>query len=226
MRSLKFFVINLFAVNLLLISGNLFAQAFKWEFGLEGGAGIRSVNIDPKYPSLTTKAGVSFTGGIAGQYNINDMWSVKLGAAYERKGSDLDRTDILTKGKLNIDYISIPLLLKAKFGKKIKFFVNAGPNLGILLSSKNRLDAYSNIPETEIDNDSSTKKTDFGISGGFGVEIPVGRSGAFTIEARDNLGLTNISESKETNAPKIKTNTAILMVGYVFKFGQKYMGNY
>jgi len=218
MRSLKFFVIT---VTVLLISSNLFAQAFKWEFGLEGGAVIRTMRIEPPYPSLETKAGVSFTGGIAGQYNINEMWSVKLGAAYERKGSDIERTDIVTKGGVNMDYISIPLLLKAKFGKKIKFFVNAGPYLGILLSSKNRLDAYSNIPETETNTDSTTKKTDFGISGGIGMEIPVGRNGAFTIEVRDNFGLTNISESRETNAPEIKLNTVNFMVGYVFKFGLK-----
>jgi len=218
MLSLKFFVINSFAVTLILTSSNLFAQTFKWEFGLEGGAGIRTLRIDPKYPSLETKAGVSYTGGIAGQYNINDVWSVKLGASYEIKGSDLERTDILTKGKINIDYVSIPLLLKAKFGKKIKFFVNAGPYIGVYLSSKTKLDAYSGNPEIEIDNDSSTKKTDFGISAGFGVEIPVGQNGAFTIEVRDNLGLKNISESKETNAPEIKLNTANFMIGYVFKF--------
>lgn len=223
MCSLKFLVTNLFVVNVLLISGNLFAQTFKWEFGLEGGAGIRTLRIDPEYPSLITKAGVSFTGGIAGQYNLNDIWSVKLGAAYEKKGSNIERTDILTMGKVNFDYISIPLLLKAKFGKKIEFFVNAGPYLGILLSSYNRLDANSNFPETETNTDSTTKKTDFGISAGIGVEIPVGRSGALTIEVRDNFGLSNISKSKETNAPEIKTNTVNFMIGYVFKFGQKFI---
>jgi hypothetical protein len=50
----------------------------------------------------------------------------------------------------------------------------------------------------------------------------VGQSGAFTIEARGNLGLTNISDSKEPNAPEIKTNTANLIIGYVFKFGKTY----
>jgi hypothetical protein len=146
---------------------------------------------------------------------------VKLGAAYERKGSDIERTDIMTTGEVNMDYISVPLLLKAKFGKKIKLYVNAGPYLGILLSSKNILNAYSNVPEIETNTDSTTKSTDFGISGGIGVEIPVGRSGAFTIELRDNFGLTDISDSKETDAPEIKLNTANLMVGYVFKFGKE-----
>lgn len=221
MHSLKIFLINLSA--LLLFSGNLFAQAFNWEIIPEVGAGIRTIRIDPAYPSLETNAGLSSSSGISGQYNITEMWSVKLGAAYERKGSDLERTDINTTGEINIDYISIPLLLKAKFGNKIKYFVNAGPYLGIFLSSETTLNAYSGNPEININNDSSTKKTDFGISTGIGIEIPVGHSGAFTIEVRDNFGLTNISESKETNAPEIKNNTANLIIGYAFKFGKNYV---
>lgn len=221
MSSLKLLLFNLFALTLLLLSVNLFAQTFKWELGMEGGAGIRTLRIDPKYPSLEAKTGISYTAGIAGQYNLSDMWSVKLGTAYERKGADIKRTDIPTQGKVNIDYISMPLLLKAKFGNKIKFFANAGPYLSILLSSKNKLDAYSNVPEIVTNTDSTTESTDFGISAGIGVEIPVGQCGAFTIEVRDNFGLKNISKSNETNAPEIKLNTANLMIGYVFKFGQK-----
>ena len=211
------FIINLFTVIVLLVSSNLFAQTFKWEAGPEAGIGIRTLRIEPAYPSLETKAGVSFMAGIAAQYNINEMWSVKLGAAYETKGSDIERTDISTTGEVNIDYITMPLLLKAKLGNKIKFFVNAGPYLGILLSSKNILHAYSNVPEIETNTDSTTKSTDFGISAGIGLEIPAGSCGAFTIEVRDNFGLTNISESAEITAPEIKLNTANLMIGYVFK---------
>lgn len=223
MHSSKFFTITLITVTLLLISGNLLAQTFKykWEFALEAGAGIRVLRIEPKYPSLENKEGVSFTGGLALQYNVTNTLAVKLGAAFEIKGADLERTDIQTKGKINIDYISVPLLLKARFGKNLKFFVNAGPYLGILMSSKTKLDAYSGNPEQEIDNDSTNKKIDFGISGGIGLEIPFGKNGAFTIELRDNFGMTNISESLELNAPEIKTHTANVMVGYVLKFGQK-----
>ncbi len=220
MRFLKFFVVILFVISGLFASNNLFAQAFKWEFGVEGGAGIRSARINPAYPLLDTKTGVSYVGGIAGAYNFNNMWALKLGAGYERKGTDFERTDISAKGKFNLDYLSIPLLVRAKFGKKVKFFVNAGPYLGILLNSKTKIDAYGGNPETEINNDSTTEKTDFGLSGGIGVEIPVGKSGAFTVEARDNLGMTNVSKSKETGAPEIKLNTANLMVGYTFQFGK------
>jgi len=218
----KKYLINLIAAILLFISGNLFAQTIKWELALESGLGVRSLNIDPSYPSLETTAGLSSFAGVAGQFNFDDVWSLKLGAAYEKKGCDIERTDLNTTGEVTMDYITIPVLLKIKSGKKIKFFVNAGPYLGILLSSKNKLNAYSNVSEIETNTDSTTKSTDIGITGGIGMEIPVGRSGAFTLEARDNFGLTNISQSKEANAPQIKTNTADFIIGYVFKFGQKH----
>lgn len=217
MHSLKLFVIVLSSV-ILFYAGNLSAQSSRWEFVVEGGMGLRSLRIDPSYPSLVPNDGLSYSAGIAGIYNFDYVWAVKLGAAYERKGTDFDRTDISTTGSVNLDYISVPLLARAKFGKRFKFFVNTGPYLGILLSNQTIINAYSNVSEQVFDNTDSTKSTDFGISLGAGVEFPDCTCGIFTIEIRDNFGLTNISKSKETNAPELKTNSLNLLIGYAFKF--------
>lgn len=224
----KTFALIFSIVTILFVTSNSFGQAFMWQFGVEGGAGIRSLRFDPK--DSVYKTDVGFMGGIAGQYNFNPTWSLKLGVAYERKGAkfeesvDLGTTDVLTtiKGKTNVDYISIPLLVKAQFGtgKKVKFFVNAGPYLGILLANKTKIDAFGSTPEQEVDNKDSTKKTDFGIAGGLGVDFLVGTNMSFTVEARDNFGLTNINDRKATGSPEIKTNSAQLILGFAWKFGK------
>src|SRR6187401_3174051 len=108
MNSLKLFAA---LVSLFLLNSNLSSQTYKWEFAIEAGAGIRNMFIDPDYPSLKTTAGLGFASGIAGQYNFDNMWALKLGASYDSKGCDLERTDIQTKGEFDVDYISIPLLL-------------------------------------------------------------------------------------------------------------------
>lgn len=200
-------------------TATILSQPATWQFGIEAGAGFRSLKIDPPYPSLDTRAGFSYTGGMSIQYNIDDTWAIKIGAAYEKKGTDFDRTDIQTDGHVDLNYIAIPLLFRSKFGKGIKYFTNVGPYLGIFLSNRTTINAYSGNPSVEINNDSSTKSIDFGLSLGFGLEIPVSSTGAITLEIRDNLGLTNISRSKESDAPELKTNTANLMVGYVLVFG-------
>lgn len=226
MSTSKFFVLVFSFVTVLFVTSNSFAQAFKWEFGVEGGAGIRSLRFDPK--DSIYKTGVGFTGGLAGAYNFNNTWSLKLGAAYERKGADFEGTAAVNgvnttfKGKTNVDFLSIPVLVKARFGtgKKVKFFVNAGPYVGILLANKTKIDAFGSNPSTEIDNKDSTKKVDFGIAAGLGVEFLVGKNMGFSVEARDNFGLTNLNDSKMTGAADIKTNTANLMLGFCWKFGK------
>lgn len=215
MKISKLFLIFIFSA---ILSNCLYAQKYKWEFAIEGGAGIRDISFNPSYPSLETETGLGYLAGISGQYNFDEMWSMKLGADYERKGTDFKRTDLGTTGRVNLDYITFPLLLKVKLGRKIKYFANFGPYLGLFLKNQTTIDAYGNTPEVVMKVDSTTKKIDFGISSGIGIEVPVGRSGAFTVELRDNFGLTNISESKETNAPKLKLNNLLMIVGYIFKF--------
>lgn len=226
MTTIKIFFLSLFAALVLLSTDNVQAQTYKWEFGLEGGAGIRSLRLDPEDTTESVKSGIGFMGGIAGQYNISPLVSLRLGAAYERKGADLEFTSGSTtvKGKINVDYLSLPLTLKVKFGtgKKVNFFGNVGPYVGILLASKTKVDAFGGFAETESDDDSTTKKIDFGVAGGLGVDILVGSNMSFTIEARDNFGLTDINDSKEANATEIKTNTAQLILGFSWKFGKTF----
>lgn len=222
MTSVKIFLVSLFIATIFFTS-NTQAQTYMWEFGVEGGAGIRSLRFDPK--DSLFKTSISFTGGIAGQYNINPMWSIKLGAAYERKGAEFEQTTTVggttttSKGKFNVDYVAVPLLVKATFGsgKKVRFFVNAGPYVGILMASKFKNESPTT---TETDLKDSTKKIDFGVSGGIGMEVLVGTNMGFTVEARDNFGLTDINDSKMTGASKIKTNTFNGMVGFKWKFGK------
>ncbi|MDZ4710895.1 MAG: porin family protein [bacterium] len=220
MNKFKVLVTFVFVTAISIFSSqSSFSQAFLWEFGVEGGAGLRSQKITNTDVDSLKKTTIGFIGGVSGQYNLNDMYSLKLGAYYERKGQKYE-TSSGSKEEFNHDYLNIPLLLKAKFGNKIKFFVNAGPFIGVLLKSKFK----GSPPDIDNDNTSSYKKTEIGISGGAGVIIPAGRSMNITFEVRDDFGLTNIFKSELSifNA-EVKTNNLNLMAGISFLLGKKTM---
>ena len=119
-------------------------------------------------------------------------------------------------------YITIPLLFRGSYGDYVKFFFNTGPYLGILLSNKTTIDANSqyNEPGREVDNTDSTKSTDFGITAGIGLQIPISAKNLLTFEIRDDIGLTNISDY--TTDGSTKTNSLSLIVGLSFGAGKQY----
>lgn len=218
MNKLKNIALTIAATILLLSSNDLYAQAFRWEFGAEGGAGIRSIRLNMSNLDSIKKSEIGFVGGLTGQYNINEMLSLKLAAEFERKGAKFESAT--GKEQFNYDYLSIPLLLKTKFGNKIKFFINAGPFVAILLKAKQKSNNTNMTPDADITD--LYKKTEIGISGGAGVIIPVGRTINISFEVRDNFGLTDIlKEGSSTNGTTVKTNNVNLMAGISFLLGKR-----
>src|SRR5690606_6896103 len=85
------------------------------------------------------------------------------------------------------DYINLPLIVKYYATKNIS--VEVGPQVGFLLSAKNKTnDANDDIEDQ--------KRFDFGLIGGLGYEL---NNGVF-FQARYNLGLTNINDSPSADS--------------------------
>lgn len=203
------------------------AQYKQWNAGFEGGPSA-TFTVGNDAVDLDTKPNFGFLVGIFGQYNFNNTYSLKLAANYQQKGSKLEISQpdsagfsYVQDGKLKLDYITIPLLFRGEFGSSssLKFFANAGPYIGILLTNKTTLDANSttNQPERVTDNTDSTKSTDFGITAGIGLQFSVAKSTLLTFEVRDDIGLTNISDY--TSGGSTKTNSLSLIVGLSFGLG-------
>ncbi len=222
----------LIAVFLIFVTGiynNSSAQYSQWDLGLEGGPSYTST-VGNNAVDLDTKPNFGFIAGIFGQYNFNSNYSLKLAANYQQKGSkleisqqDLQGYDYVLDGKLKLEYITIPLLFRGTFGSTgVKFFANAGPYLGILMTNKTTIDANTqyNEPGRTVDNTDSTKSTDFGVSAGIGLLIPIATKSALTFEIRDDIGLTNISDY--TSDGSTKTNSLSFIVGITFGAGKQY----
>jgi hypothetical protein len=210
------------------------AQTNFFNIGFEGGPGIRSLRGNSVIDNYH-KAALGYSGGIFGQYNFNRLFSLKLAANYEVKGSKAtfapgtynetgQSTGVTNTSELNAEtkfsYLTFPLLFRAEFGQKVRFFVNFGPYAGLLLKETTTIDGNSEIPGSSSDETDKFKEVDGGITIGAGVLIPLKNNLELSFEARDNLGLSNISSVAVSGGGTIKTNSALLLIGLSFSIGQ------
>jgi hypothetical protein len=133
-----------------------------------------------------------------------------------------------------LDYIEVPLMGRLAFGDRARFFVNAGPYLGVLVRARAVTKGTSALyldeagtqpiivpPDTqplEVDLGANTdvkdslKKTNFGLTGGGGLIYPLG-PGDLILEAHFQLGLITIQKDVETSG-KSQTGAVVISLGY------------
>ncbi len=220
-----------FCLLLAAPAGSLFAQKGSWGAGIEGGPGLSFIYGSQSIYSQS-KFSLAGTTGIFGEYGFAGNFSVKLALHYERISTRTDNYSAMLppSGMLqyNLDYLSLPVLVKWSIGSRIRFFVNAGPCLSLLLQ-----ESLWHLPENgnkaKVANETDAYlPVNLAVTAGCGIAIPVGKSFLVTLEVRDNLGVINIRSSVsdfERNSyfsgAEIKgyTNSTLLLAGVCYRFG-------
>ena len=216
---------NTFIIALFLALGinPLLAQSSnRYDWGIEGGPNLSTFLL---YNSAywNAKPVVFGSAGFIFQHNLKKIISFKTGISYQRKGYQVDDSIYISnhssfpgtrKGVLAYDYITSPFLIKASFGKKVKFFINAGPYVGFLLSRTKIWTTDTGIVPSKS-NLGSYKRFDFGAAGGIGVTIPIKKSWMVHAEVRNYYGLQNMNDG----GIDMYTNTTDLRLGVVYRLG-------
>jgi hypothetical protein len=199
----------------------------RYDWGIEGGPNLSNLRTNYIYYFAEKKAAIFGSAGFIFQYNTKKILSFKTGFSYQRKGSQTtnllytDQTgNSLGVGKntLSLDYITLPILVKASFGKKVQFFVNAGPYVGFLIAKTDKTTVDTGTGTEVFKNYSmgGLSHFDFGITSGVGISIPIKESWKIHAELRNYFGLTDIN----TNAQdEMRTNTTDFRVGLVYRLG-------
>ncbi|MCA6364433.1 MAG: PorT family protein [Bacteroidetes bacterium] len=219
---------SIFAFFLISISLAANAQFNRLDIGVQGGVSRASLYGNSSIYG-GHKARMGYAGGLFAQYNFTPHIALRSGVSFERKGSTLELTmmditgaEIGTfRGKETFDYLTVPLLFRFSFGKKIQYFVNAGPYVGFLLKQTEYIEAFQILPETTNDLTANFKKNEFGASLGAGVNYALNDSYVFSVEVRNNLGLNNLSALPLINMGTIKTNALGLLVGLHYRLGRQ-----
>lgn len=208
-------------------SSSLHAQNSMFDLGLEGGPNLSNVLVESSQPDDDTDPVIYWSGGAIFQYNFKNFLSIKTGFSYQRKGFQLNPLMIMDNngnllyknGRSNtrMDYLTFPVLVKAGFGKKVNFFVNAGPYGGYLLQQtvRTRYNGSSSTQKDDPDN-FGVSRWDFGIAGGIGIAIPIRTYWVVSAEIRNYSGLIDIATNDKV---KSRTNTTDLRIGVAYKLG-------
>ncbi len=168
-------------------------------FGVKAGFNVAGLSGD-YIIELKSLSGFRFGGfltlDMAGGLQIQpEAYYTQKGASYEQNGMLWD-VPFTMKGKLKLDYIEIPVLVKyvLKTGSLEPFFF-AGPYFAFKASAKGEV--AMNVgelgTETETEDLEDVKSTDYGVVVGAGLNLPLGQM-TLIFDVRYTLGMTNISD--------------------------------
>lgn len=212
-------IMSVVAVSLFLLSLTTTPALAGINFGLKGGislANIKSVPETFEGYKWETKQGLA--GGAFLEIGLPGPFSLQPEVLYVQKGSKISATieDISFTLKANIDYIEIPLLLKYNLisAGPIVPSIYAGPFVGFNTKAEFVMTA-AGYPESREDIKDDIKNTEFGVAFGVGLTNKLGIV-KITLDARYDLGLSNIIEPTVEEPSSIKTRTWLFMVGISF----------
>jgi hypothetical protein len=205
----KFTFALMIAAVMVFAAAPLFAEGMT--FGIKAGLNMANLTGDDV---KDTSIKIGMAGGVFMSYEITKIFAVQPEVLFIMKGAK-GKADDATDVKWNINYVEIPILIKANLPTegKIKPFLAVGPGIGILISSKQ-------ADGTSVDVKDYTKSTNIGIIAGAGVAYQMEKA-SLSLEARYEMGLATIAKNAagdDSAVPKIKTSDISILVGYGFAF--------
>lgn len=201
----------------------VYAQKSRASFEVAGGPGYSFLRGGGTASSVPD--GKGFQIGLFTDIRINQVFSVQTGLSFDRKGSlyptewygflYLEEEHL----KLNYDYLSMPLVIRASFFKPVKLYLNTGIFLArihsVMLIGEGTHGGLGSFNFTSFVPD-----YEFGLVNGIGIKVPLHKQLELTAEIRNNRGLSSVKLKDEylfSGSPNVRTNLTTLMLGVSFR---------
>lgn len=201
------------------------AQSNTYEYGLHGGININSAfgsSINAAYkgtlPGLSLGAHVKINTsthfGIKASIDYDQQgWAYRSLAFEDMTGTTFAKGDVLRK----LNYLNVPIVAEYAVGKNIKFKANAGVFFGVLLSNQIVTQITDPFPPntestTRSKSQQNIQATNFGLSAGAGLQIPISNKMKLDFDFRNHYGLSNIYKKENT----LRLNTFSILLGLTF----------
>jgi opacity protein-like surface antigen/sRNA-binding regulator protein Hfq len=161
--------------------------------------------------------------GFASNFKLSKFLSLQTEINIEQKGYTqkkiespyIQQTNIIdTTNTTTLDYITIPILLQAKFGTKIKVFSNTGLYIGYKFHQNKPSNFYYYYYANH-------NKLDYGFLASAGTEIQLSNHFSLLAQFRYTKGLLNILKNDWRNY-EYKNNSITLNIGLVYYINEKY----
>jgi len=184
------------------------ASAISIGVGPIGGWNLGNADVS-NHSNTTNRNGLAL--GAVGELGVTSPFSLMLEPMYVQKGARFNVSAgpfgaVSTRGDL--DYVEIPLLVKAKFGALAAHaYVFLGPSLGINVNSKGSFGSFSDTFKDQTN--STTFSGDAGVGGAVRMVDYVYLFG----DARYSYGFTNALKSSVGDIDSWKSRDIRLMLG-------------
>ena len=170
------------------------ANAQEVKFGAKAGLNLSNITGDIEDNSM--KLGFQ-VGGFA-EIGISEKFAIQPELLYSAQGTKYDGEG---NAKTNLDYLNVPVM--AKYYVAEGFSIEAGPQIGFLLSAKDKYDGG------EDDIKDFLNSTDFSFNFGAGYDVTEN----INLGLRYGLGLNDLNKEGEGS---IKNSNFAFAVGYKF----------
>ncbi len=112
-----------------------------WYIGVGGNYNSTWILNQNTYgePKLNDELTLNLAGNLNIGFDYNEHWGFKMELAYSQLGEKYKGTQYGEPANrtIQLNYFLLPVLLKYRVGsEKVKFYIMAGPQLGLLLSAK------------------------------------------------------------------------------------------
>lgn len=199
----------------LTASAQLGEQRNNLAIGFNAGANYSNVSFQP---TIKQNGLIGITGGLTGRYISEKYFAMICGAQveinYSQRGWD-EKFEELNDDRVysrEMTYIEVPFLAHLAFGKDrgAQFFINLGPQVGFLLSDKEKREGTWTTSQlaSEQYGKKIENKFDYGIVGGGGLEIRT-KAGNFLLEGRYYFGLADFYNSTKKDYFSRSAHTVI-----------------
>ncbi|MBS7232296.1 PorT family protein [Flavobacterium psychroterrae] len=185
-------------------------SAQETRFGVKAGANLSTFGGDAE----DAKSLVGFQVGGFAEIKLTDKFAIQPEILFSTQGAKSEESGLgySYEDKILLSYLNIPVM--AKYYVAEKFSVEAGPQIGFLLSAKDKYEFSDNgmSDSGKQDVKDNYESIDFGVNFGAGYDFTENLS----VGLRYNLGLSNIAKTEDGEDFKMNNSVFSLSVGYKF----------
>lgn len=224
MKRLAFLIFIMFSISVSGMAQTHFDS--RVDIGGRGGVTFSTVMFKP---SITGKFGMGYTAGFTFRYSEENHFGLIAEVNLVQRGWAEKFEDLPYSYQRILNYVEIPVMSHIYFGRRTKFFINAGPEIAYYLGDhiKSNFD-YANTEGLEGFHDKNrryeqltmqvSQKLDFGIVAGLGTEFKINRRNALVLEARIYYGIGNVMPSGRQDTFSVSNQLSVgVTAGYWFR---------
>ncbi len=190
-----------------------YTNAQEAKFGIKAGLNLSNWAGDTDGLDIQSKAGLNIGGFVA--IKLSDKITLQPELLYSMEGTKVNNFQFDYQGSIyyvdasfNLSYINVPLMMK--FYPTEKFNLEAGPQVGFLVSAKTVAKVNGNKGDDNVKD--SFESVNFGLNFGAAYDFTKNISAG----VRYNFGLSNLAKTVAGDNTKIHGNVVSLSVGYSF----------